>query len=222
VPDGILPKEPADASDLAGLAPSGLATAANSSIRSTTTTAHSRAPLRFRTAGYPSPTRDTVFQVQPGTFGIGSGCLRPMKWARVTHNNNVSEGICLITTIGSYHMLRIRGEQVDAMRVSQEREFTQQLVYFYRRHHPALVQRIDDEELSRRISEAMSAGRNLGISGGDGINHYVALAVMAGPRFMNDPTIHSFLSRSGLSPDLRVRDLLVRVVRKMQMKSGDR
>jgi hypothetical protein len=113
-------------------------------------------------------------------------------------------------------MLGIRNRQIEKMQAAREEEFCRSSVQFYRNRYPAFVKEMNDQELEQYISAVLNVARALGISSSEATTQYVAVAILGGPRFMSDQKVRTFMTRPGLSPDLRMRELLISVVAKLR------
>jgi len=113
-------------------------------------------------------------------------------------------------------MLYIRAQQLDDMKRGRDSEFAASTARFYRENFPMFLQRMDADALSRYTLDALRVARSFGISNHDALTQYVALAIFAGPEFFKNPAITAFMEHPDVSPDEALRDLIERVIRKLQ------
>ena len=102
------------------------------------------------------------------------------------------------------------------MRNARDAEFCAVTTQFYRRNFAAQLGHVGDNEIFRRVSEALEKARGLGVYDPDATTQFIAMAVFAGPSFLIDPVITDFMSNSEFGSDVLVRELIKRVVIKLR------
>lgn len=113
-------------------------------------------------------------------------------------------------------MLTIRDEQISAFEQAGQERYLLQMLAYLRAQVPGLVVRLNDATLLSRIGAAVPRARVIGIRSDEGVMAFVALAIAAGPNFLEEARIRKFLDSRADDPELKIRWLYQRVTAKLQ------
>lgn len=100
-------------------------------------------------------------------------------------------------------MVVIRDQQLQSLMRDVGERFALSLRDHVRARLPHLAEGLADEELTRRIEDALSRGGALALHG-EALTFYVLLALDLGPEFDRHPAFHDILADVRRPPELRL------------------
>ena len=99
-------------------------------------------------------------------------------------------------------MLKIRSEQMVALRAALDRDFIGQMVRHLRAAGAGEAAKLDDRECEARVTAALSEGRRLGIRSDGAMVKFIAMTFELGPDFTDDAEVAALFRAS--APDAAV------------------
>jgi hypothetical protein len=112
--------------------------------------------------------------------------------------------------------VQINKSQLKQIGEARDLAYARSAARYYKVEFPRAVSRVNLEDLERWVIDALHAARRIGIVSSEATTAYVGLAVLAGPKFLDDEEIRYFLRQQNFQPDQQVRKLLIRVISKLE------
>jgi hypothetical protein len=105
-------------------------------------------------------------------------------------------------------MFRLRKEHYVALANETRAQFHRRLAAYFRSTLPQRTEKMKEEALLDLIRDGDRRATGFGLVTERGIAQFVALCLLLGPRFDDDPDIHSFLATPGFHPERKTATLL--------------
>ena len=99
--------------------------------------------------------------------------------------------------------MRLSAEQMAMLSADQTRRYCVEVAEFLRQQFPQLVHRVDGPQLSYLVGLAVERADWFGIATDECRLKFVALTIVAGPKFVTEPRVASFLVSDGGTPDAK-------------------